>query len=575
VDQIVAADMRAAEGSPAVDLASPDAKAPPADVGAPADSQAPADASTPPDSALPPDAAAAPDAKVAPDSAPATPDSAPATPDSAAVTLDKGKPPASCGNGQVDPGEQCDGSVSKKVTCTSLGFMGGTVACDSYCKYDTAKCEKCGDGKIHSGEQCDKTNLNGKTCKDLGFTGGILGCAVTCALSSDQCTSKGCTSAAVAGGSYKVTTSGSTYPTANGSPSMALDGQGKVHLLFRKDLTYVTDLSGSWKSTKLKSGTTADCHALAVDSAGKVHVAYRDSAKVLWTLSNAGGSWAAQLLDKGVGCGFSVAAAGPGDVGVAYTVTGASGDLVRHASLSKGKWTKAPVTAGAKAISNLVRDGKGGTYLAVSFPGLVRVIKKQPTGWKILASYAGNFPDPGAATLDSKGALHLIISAGSRQYVTNRSGAWVSTPLVVNVYTAAIAVDAAGHAYLAGTAPGTNKAFNCMSRVGVYGYAFDYWGTCKAQAPAIYTNASGSWAASPTMLVESDDELHDWDMACEKTWTFYSTTIISQMKVHGARLHLAYGRRTTRNHYMYSQYCANYSYSDYTTEDAHKVRCLK
>jgi hypothetical protein len=45
-----------------------------------------------------------------------------------------------CGNGQVDPGEDCEGGNLNGRTCMSLGFDSGTLACSSGCSYDTSGC---------------------------------------------------------------------------------------------------------------------------------------------------------------------------------------------------------------------------------------------------------------------------------------------------------------------------------------------------------------------------------------------------------------------------------------------------
>jgi hypothetical protein len=56
----------------------------------------------------------------------------------------KGGPPiASCGNGQIDPGEGCDGNQLNGATCAAV-TMGmrpaGVIYCSSACTLDTSKC---------------------------------------------------------------------------------------------------------------------------------------------------------------------------------------------------------------------------------------------------------------------------------------------------------------------------------------------------------------------------------------------------------------------------------------------------
>jgi hypothetical protein len=45
-----------------------------------------------------------------------------------------------CGNGRLDPGEQCDGSNLFGRDCATLGFTGGTLACRPDCLFDTSHC---------------------------------------------------------------------------------------------------------------------------------------------------------------------------------------------------------------------------------------------------------------------------------------------------------------------------------------------------------------------------------------------------------------------------------------------------
>jgi len=49
----------------------------------------------------------------------------------------------------------------------------------------------CGDGVIQSGESCDGSNLNGKSCSTQGFSGGILSCNSNCTFNTSGCTTAG------------------------------------------------------------------------------------------------------------------------------------------------------------------------------------------------------------------------------------------------------------------------------------------------------------------------------------------------------------------------------------------------
>ena len=45
-----------------------------------------------------------------------------------------------CGNGRLDPGEQCDGTNLFGRTCLTLGFGGGELGCRPDCLFDISRC---------------------------------------------------------------------------------------------------------------------------------------------------------------------------------------------------------------------------------------------------------------------------------------------------------------------------------------------------------------------------------------------------------------------------------------------------
>jgi microsomal dipeptidase-like Zn-dependent dipeptidase len=106
-----------------------------------------------------------------------------------------------CGDGNLDANEDCEGTNLGRKTCLTLGFTGGTLACNSVCKFDTSGCSTCGDGQITGAEECEPGNLGGKTCLSLGFTGGTLSCNSKCRLVKTGCTG-GCGNGVVENGEY-------------------------------------------------------------------------------------------------------------------------------------------------------------------------------------------------------------------------------------------------------------------------------------------------------------------------------------------------------------------------------------
>lgn len=97
----------------------------------------------------------------------------------------------SCGNGNVDPGEVCDGAALNGQTCQSQGFSGGTLACQGTCRdFDTSGCQAaavCGNSRKESAEQCDGADLGGQTCQSQGKNSGLLRCTTDCKFDTQFC----------------------------------------------------------------------------------------------------------------------------------------------------------------------------------------------------------------------------------------------------------------------------------------------------------------------------------------------------------------------------------------------------
>ena len=102
-----------------------------------------------------------------------------------------------CGNSKLDAGEQCDGVLLNGATCeTVVGFGSkGTLSCDGYCRYNTTNCSPavtCGNGKLDAGESCDGTTFkdNIKTCNAYAptiYRSGSLVCTSDCKIDVSQC----------------------------------------------------------------------------------------------------------------------------------------------------------------------------------------------------------------------------------------------------------------------------------------------------------------------------------------------------------------------------------------------------
>jgi hypothetical protein len=80
---------------------------------------------------------------------------------------------ALCGNGSVDPGEQCDE---------------GAMNSDAGACLTTCQSARCGDTFVDlTREECDGTNLRTRSCASLGFDGGVLACSPSCRFDTSMC----------------------------------------------------------------------------------------------------------------------------------------------------------------------------------------------------------------------------------------------------------------------------------------------------------------------------------------------------------------------------------------------------
>lgn len=96
-----------------------------------------------------------------------------------------------CGDGEISLAEACDGNNFDGQTCGSLGFGGGALLCPADCsEIITDGCQPlptCGDGQLNGGEQCDGNAFGGATCINQGFDMGTIDCTANCTLDTSGC----------------------------------------------------------------------------------------------------------------------------------------------------------------------------------------------------------------------------------------------------------------------------------------------------------------------------------------------------------------------------------------------------
>lgn len=96
-------------------------------------------------------------------------------------------PAPTCGDGDLDSGEACEGDDLDGETCESLGYAGGALACHTNCTLDASGCNACGNGVIDNGEQCDGLALGAQSCEGLGKPSGALACNADCTFRTLGC----------------------------------------------------------------------------------------------------------------------------------------------------------------------------------------------------------------------------------------------------------------------------------------------------------------------------------------------------------------------------------------------------
>ena len=121
----------------------------------------------------------------------------------------------------------CSGNLA--TTQASLATCNSNLAtCDSSlssCNASLAVAQTCGNGVIDPGEQCDQSNLNGQTCASQGFAAGVLKCGAGCMFDTSGCSASrlvdngdGTVSDLQTGLMWEKKTYGQCVNLVNGSP---------------------------------------------------------------------------------------------------------------------------------------------------------------------------------------------------------------------------------------------------------------------------------------------------------------------------------------------------------------------
>ncbi len=161
-----------------------------------------------------------------------------------------------CGDGVIQPGEQCDGADNIPGTCAQYGLDDGNLQCTSVC---TVLCTSCGNGAVETGpfgegEACDDENLEARD-----------GCSPDCRMENPTW----------------IRQQPETSPSARAGHTLVYDAHRQVAILFggRSGTTLLNDTweydGTTWvqvPTTNAPSGRTG--HAMAYDSDRQVTVLF-------------------------------------------------------------------------------------------------------------------------------------------------------------------------------------------------------------------------------------------------------------------------------------------------------------
>ncbi len=187
-----------------------------------------------------------------------------------------------CGNGMIEPTEDCEGADLNEVTCDDYAVgkeMGnGELACDAACQFDNSACTFCGDGTIEGDEDCEAGDLGGATCSSINpdFDGGDVTCNTNCTFNTIDCTQ--CGNNLIEGGEFCDGTNVSinTCATVLGSDDyldeasiLGCEEDCSAHNIDNCCLTLNADCTNNDEccTGHCDTGTSNECFCLAVSEA--------------------------------------------------------------------------------------------------------------------------------------------------------------------------------------------------------------------------------------------------------------------------------------------------------------------
>ncbi len=270
-----------------------------------------------------------------------------------------------CGDGQITGNKQCD-TTNVPVSCTDVGYYGGTSMCTAFCTLDFSGCMgRCGDGVVDgaAGEACDGAPPAG-TCLDFARDFGVLGCSRACEPDiAETCFSYGW---------LQLVPGVTGTPVANARGVLVLDGAGGLTVVW--DRVQSTRANTGWS---LLAGSTTRLVAASATSLGWFDGTWHD-------------------LTIGVGDAVSLALTGDTLFSIGADCSFAAIDIITGSATPLA-------SPGPAACTSLIAADNGAVYTAAGADGLWRW---DGSSWIAVSNaFAGNV-QPGAAG-------HLSIEWGS------------------------------------------------------------------------------------------------------------------------------------------------------------------
>jgi hypothetical protein len=131
-----------------------------------------------------------------------------------------------CGNGSIDGGEDCDGGLPSGATCESLGYDGGSLACDdTTCSFDESGCTSTSTEDCTNGIDDDGDGL--ADCDDTADCIGNTACTPTLTSTTCDTYERGAAATCVTSGSNFVS-GGSFYIACLSGPSSTVDSDTQI-----------------------------------------------------------------------------------------------------------------------------------------------------------------------------------------------------------------------------------------------------------------------------------------------------------------------------------------------------------